>query len=310
MIGGGWGFVFFMSGACARAAISFDESNASQKKQLAIEVEMAVHPPYRSHTPDPRAISQCIARACRDPHVLDYMSKMWEQVLEATIRPTGEAWHDRWGELQLPYVPVQPERLGLALFEHSRFLDVGCLAGYGLYDFVRRRRAESLPIPRLTGVDKLPVACEAGRSLARHWRDDGIDVRFVMADLENLPFADQTFDLVVARCVLAYVDLEIGLRELHRVLKPSGLAIIQVHGPRYYGLRLATSWRSPRRMVYYARPLVRSARLACRGRPPRGARFRETALTGERLIRLCRRQGMAPVWSRKTPYRPLVVLRA
>jgi SAM-dependent methyltransferase len=270
---------------------------------------MAGNPPYRSHGPDPRTVYECLAAACPERHVLQYMSSMWTQVLEAETRPADEAWHDRWGELQLPYVPVQPEQLGLSLAPDSLVLDVGCMAGYGLYDFVRRRRAEGLPIPRLTGVDNYRAACEAGRTLARQWQDD-VDVRFIAADLQALPFADQTFDLVVARGVLAYVDLGTGLRELRRVLRRAGLAVIQVHGPRYYCLRLAASWRSPGRLAYYARPLVSGAALACRGRPPRGAHFRETALTGQRLIRMCRRAGLAPVWSRKTRYRPVVVLRA
>ncbi len=44
----------------------------------------------------------------------------------------------------------------------------------------------------------------------------------VQANILTMPFADETFDLVVSCGVLEYVSLEDGLCELSRVLKPGG----------------------------------------------------------------------------------------
>jgi SAM-dependent methyltransferase len=61
-------------------------------------------------------------------------------------------------------------------------------------------------------------------------------------DLEDLKFADATFDAAVCWSVLEHVPHpQIGVKELHRVLKPGGLIWIQVpflfpyhEGPRDY----------------------------------------------------------------------------
>ena len=52
-------------------------------------------------------------------------------------------------------------------------------------------------------------------------QERGVDAR--VADLQELPFADGEFDLVVAAWMLYHVpDLDRGIRELARVLRPGG----------------------------------------------------------------------------------------
>ncbi|MFN6962697.1 MAG: class I SAM-dependent methyltransferase [Pyrinomonadaceae bacterium] len=48
----------------------------------------------------------------------------------------------------------------------------------------------------------------------------------VQGNILKLPFADGAFDLVMTCGVLEYVDLDEGLRELSRVLKPSGKLVL------------------------------------------------------------------------------------
>jgi ubiquinone/menaquinone biosynthesis C-methylase UbiE len=48
----------------------------------------------------------------------------------------------------------------------------------------------------------------------------------VQGNILNLPFADESFDLVLACGVLEYVDLDTGLRELSRVLVPTGKLVL------------------------------------------------------------------------------------
>jgi ubiquinone/menaquinone biosynthesis C-methylase UbiE len=50
------------------------------------------------------------------------------------------------------------------------------------------------------------------------------------ADVEGLPFADQSFDTVTATCVFCSVaDPVAGLREMSRVLKPDGSILLLEH---------------------------------------------------------------------------------
>ncbi len=67
----------------------------------------------------------------------------------------------------------------------------------------------------------------------RHARQMGVtNIAFQEADAERLPFADASFDCVTCRWGIMYVaDVEQGLAEIRRVLKPGGRAAFAVWGP-------------------------------------------------------------------------------
>ena len=100
----------------------------------------------------------------------------------------------------------------------ERGLDVGC--GFGLLACELARDVG--PTGRVTGVDAVPDMLAACAERARH---DAVTGRteFRQADAEALPFAPGSFDFVTAMQVYEYVtDVERGLAEAHRVLKPHG----------------------------------------------------------------------------------------
>lgn len=101
-----------------------------------------------------------------------------------------------------------------------RILDAGC--GSGPLSAALRDRGAIL-----TGID----ASAAMLALARRRLGDDADLHLV--DLNDpLPFADGTFDDVVASLVLHYLqDWEPTLAELRRVLRPSGRLIASVDHP-------------------------------------------------------------------------------
>jgi 2-polyprenyl-3-methyl-5-hydroxy-6-metoxy-1,4-benzoquinol methylase len=53
----------------------------------------------------------------------------------------------------------------------------------------------------------------------------GVRIEAVEAAAERLPYADETFELVVGRSVLHLLDVERASRELRRILKPGGRAV-------------------------------------------------------------------------------------
>ncbi len=99
-------------------------------------------------------------------------------------------------------------------------LEVGCGAGVDLARFARGGA-------RVTGVDLSPSAIELARA---NFAQQGLTGRLEVADGEQLPFADDEFDLVYAHGVVQYTATPRRLvAECRRVLKPGGLAIFQVY---------------------------------------------------------------------------------
>lgn len=132
----------------------------------------------------------------------------------------------------------------------------------------------------VTGVD----ASEAMVAVARRRVPELAD-SLRQGPIEALPFAAGSFDALAALGVLEYAsDTEVALRELARVLRPGGIAIVS--WPNFGSLY--TAWRGG---VYY--PVVRAVKRAVPvGRPaPRRAAGRPGR---ERFGRLVREVGLVP----------------
>jgi ubiquinone/menaquinone biosynthesis C-methylase UbiE len=111
----------------------------------------------------------------------------------------------------------------LAVLDHGRVrpgthhLDVGCGAGMAA-------QMSSMRGARVAGID----ASEALLSIARDRTPTGA---FHQGDLEALPFADQTFNLVTGFNAFQYAgDPVQALREAGRVAKPDGMIVIMTWG--------------------------------------------------------------------------------
>ena len=103
----------------------------------------------------------------------------------------------------------------------ARILDAGCGSG-GLI----RRLAGAEPAWTWTGIDVSPLACALARKRCP------ADIR--EASVTALPFPDATFDAVVSADVLYHVeDDAAALREMARVLRPGGVAVINVPAHRW-----------------------------------------------------------------------------
>ena len=158
--------------------------------------------------------------------------------------------------------------------EGRRILDIGC----GVGAFVRRLREFS---PRVVGfdVDREHVV-EGGKEVPN----------LALAVGEQLPYADNTFDVVLLHEVLEHVtDDQVTLKETRRVLKPGGKAVIFCPNRLYpfetHGIFLG------KRYVFGNMPLVNYLPDPVRNRLVPHAR----AYTKRGLRRIYRRAGLRPL---------------
>lgn len=99
----------------------------------------------------------------------------------------------------------------------STFLDVGCGAGYSLMKAYTEFECE------VQGIDPEPGAHGVGRFTEGLWKERPI----IQGSAEELPFPDESFDVVYSSHVLEHVHSEKkALEEMKRVLKPNGVLII------------------------------------------------------------------------------------
>jgi SAM-dependent methyltransferase len=181
-----------------------------------------------------------------------------------------------------------------------------------LYDGIANRgyalRARMATVLRLAGSgpgDALDVGMGPGRLCSEldrvGWTISGVDTSNEMIELarcrlprasahllrasaDELPFDDDSFDLVTAIGVLEYAGVPRALHELSRVLRPGGRAILSypVRGSLY------SSWKT---RVYY--PAARSAKrvLGYEGRPQNAG---APVVAPQRLCELLVDVGLAP----------------
>lgn len=145
--------------------------------------------------------------------------------------------------------------LGAAPGRYERALEIGAGTGYFSLNLMLDGT-----IMHATATDIAPGMLAALRANADRL---GLDVDAVAAGAEDLPFPDESFDLVIGHAVLHHIpDLDRAAAELLRVLRPGGTAVF-CGEPSANGDRLA-AW--PKRGAVLAAPVWRCAV----GAPERG----------------------------------------
>ncbi|CCZ06843.1 MULTISPECIES: bifunctional demethylmenaquinone methyltransferase/2-methoxy-6-polyprenyl-1,4-benzoquinol methylase UbiE [Culturomica] len=116
--------------------------------------------------------------------------------------------------------------------DKGKLLDVAC--GTGDFSIA----ASQAGVSRIIGIDISEKMLEIGRKkVEAAGLAAKIDLRY--GDSERMEFADETFDAVtVAFGVRNFEHLEIGLKEMYRVLKQEGkVVILEFSMPRYFPMR-------------------------------------------------------------------------
>jgi SAM-dependent methyltransferase len=151
-------------------------------------------------------------RAYWDRHIHD---------LEITRHPVGSRGF--FDDLDQYHFEKLHHLLRLVPFDECRglrVLEVGCGAGVDLARFARGGAI-------VTGVDLSPAAIELARA---NFEQQGRRGDFRVANAEQLPFPESSFDLVFAHGVVQYTaNPQRLVDECRRVLEPGGQAIFQVY---------------------------------------------------------------------------------
>src|SRR5213083_253852 len=122
-----------------------------------------------------------------------------------------------------------PEAADFAGARGLRAVEIGC--GLGT-DGVRFAKAGA----DYTGVDLTDAAIELAR---KRFELLGLRGELRVSDAENLDFDDESFDLVYSHGVLHHTpDIDAAVREIHRVLKPGGRAMVMLYHRGSYNYRV------------------------------------------------------------------------
>ena len=179
----------------------------------------------------------------------------------AEIRDANTRYHDvaaehydsKWGidfgELGGSQVTAKVRKaLGRAPDHYARSLEVGAGTGYFTLNLLRAGI-----IGAASCSDISPGMLDTLQANAEQL---GLEVHTQPADAERLPFADESFDLVLGHAVLHHIpDLPRAFAEFARVLAPGG-TVLFAGEPSRYGDRLA---RVPKRAASALAPLWRRA---------------------------------------------------
>ena len=126
-----------------------------------------------------------------------------ERIVPDETEPGIVALHLKRYEFALPYC------------RGATVLDAGCGVGYGTAHLAQVAE-------RVVGVD---VSHDAVSYARAHYA--GANVEFHVADVLELPFADDSFDVVCSFEIVEHVaDAERFVTELARVLKPGGRLVL------------------------------------------------------------------------------------
>ena len=152
-----------------------------------------------------------------------------------TFEVAAEAYDRFMGRYSQQLSPQLADLAGIRA--RQRVLDVGCGPGALTAELVRRVGEDAV-----SAVDPSDSFVAAARA-----RFPGVDVQSATA--ERLPFADATFDAVLAQLVVHFMtDPVAGLREMKRVVPPGGVVTACVWDHAGERTPLAVFWQAAREL--------------------------------------------------------------
>jgi len=109
-------------------------------------------------------------------------------------------------------------RVSVGLSEGASVLEVAPGPGYFAIELAKLGKY------KITGLDISKTFVDIA---SRNARDVGVDVAFQLGNASSMPFADDSFDLIVCRAAFKnFTEPVAALREMRRVIKKGGKAVI------------------------------------------------------------------------------------
>jgi ubiquinone/menaquinone biosynthesis C-methylase UbiE len=128
------------------------------------------------------------------------------------------AWYARNTARDMPEFAALAERMISVLPANRRILEVAPGPGYLAIEIARRGNYQ------VTGLDISHTFVEIAN---RNAREAEVDIEFLHGNASAMPFADNSFDLILCRAAFKNFSQPLAaMNEMHRVLKPGGRALI------------------------------------------------------------------------------------
>ena len=125
-----------------------------------------------------------------------------------------------------PWQVLLADRIRDAIVDNGALLEAG--SGFGLSSLLVGSKAHR------TLLDLEPSAIETAREL---FETAGQDATYIVGDLFDMPFPDDSFDIVFNAGVLEHFDesgRQAALKEMTRVMKPAGIALVAI--PNHFSI--------------------------------------------------------------------------
>jgi ubiquinone/menaquinone biosynthesis C-methylase UbiE len=143
-------------------------------------------------------------------------AKPFDKIIQREFTKQAEQFAKSQSMRQKGGLEILPPLAGVK--RSHRVLDVACGPGFVALEFARHAR-------EVVGVDLTAEMLKQARALARH---EGVkNVTFRRADVNRLPFPNESFDLVVTRASFHHFpEPKDVLKEIARVIKKNGRILI------------------------------------------------------------------------------------
>ena len=169
----------------------------------------------------PPATAEEVEAAWRDTKLAQVLYHDWE----------AAGYDDKWSiSFDQRCIDYARDRFAAVAGEegwpHGPALEIGAGTGFFSLNLVQAGALE-----QVTVTDLSPGMVEAAQ---RNARGLGLEVEGEVADVESLPFPDESFGIVVGHAVLHHVpDVEQAFHEILRVLRPRGRFVVCGEPTRY-----------------------------------------------------------------------------
>lgn len=155
--------------------------------------------------------------------VRDYWNAHLHDISVVKAEPGSLAFFDQLNAYRFGKLHYLPKLVNYGGYGGKKVLEVGCGAGVDLVHFAKGGA-------EVTGIDLADVSINLAQQNFAH---RGLAADFQVMNGEAMSFADDYFDVVYCHTVLMYTPhIEMMINEIHRVLKPGGVAILQLFNRR------------------------------------------------------------------------------